>query len=715
MLFGAISQGVKDFLKRHVILMLVVNAVQLGMVAILLASVLGALPFGNGLNGADNDDLALNPKPIVHECDRVCVEDEKPKECYYEFKIELFNTLSKACWDCPLNLTDCDREHCISADGVERGIIVVNRMMPGPMVAVCQGDKVIVDVINHLHTEVTSMHFHGEHMNGYQYMDGVPHITQCPINPASKFRYSFEAVVPGTHFYHSHNSFQRGDGAFGPYIVREKASHDAHRSLYDHDLSEHVIFPQEWFHISSREAFVLHHWDTGKNKADNILINGKGRFQKYINNNREEVATPNEVFHVVEGQRYRFRVINPGFTLCPIQVSVDDHELVMIASDGADTQPLPVKSFVLAAGERYDFILEANQTPGTYLMRFGGLFDCAPTEAHGVALLHYEGTFLESLTNDTNYEDSINIVGPVLGPVNYAPYNPFDFKSDMVPINRMKGIPRNCQPFGSETSLAEENMSDILKRSADLYSSCERPADLRQEKADKIFYLGFDLFAKDNPHYHDEDLYSYDNAQGGNKLRTPQINNVTLLHPSRPVLTQESGIDPDSFCDDETLKTRDCGESEFCECIYVLRVDLNDIVEFVMIDEGVPYDVSHPFHLHGHAFHVVAMERHVANESHFGPKPFPGNWLNKQVVIDMDQKGLIERNLIDPPLKDVATVPDGGFTIFRFQADNPGYWLFHCHMSWHNHLGMGFVLKVGDLDKDLPRVPQNFPTCGDFP
>lgn len=90
------------------------------------------------------------------------------------------------------------------------------------------------------------------------------------------------------------------------------------------------------------------------------------------------------------------------------------------------------------------------------------------------------------------------------------------------------------------------------------------------------------------------------------------------------MLTQESGLDPKLFCDDETLKTRDCGESEFCECIYVLSVDLNDIVEFVMIDEGVPYDVSHPFHLHGHAFHVVAMERHVANESHFGPKPFPG-------------------------------------------------------------------------------------------
>ena len=29
---------------------------------------------------------------------------------------------------------------------------------------------------------------------------------------------------------------------------------------------------------TTRDAFVMHHWDTGKNKADNVLINGKGRY-----------------------------------------------------------------------------------------------------------------------------------------------------------------------------------------------------------------------------------------------------------------------------------------------------------------------------------------------------------------------------------------------------------------------------------------------------
>ncbi len=33
--------------------------------------------------------------------------------------------------------------------------------------------------------------------------------------------------------------------------------------------------------------------------------------------------------------------------------------------------------------------------------------------------------------------------------------------------------------------------------------------------------------------------------------------------------------------------------------------------------------------------------------------------------------------------------------LFRFRAENPGVWFMHCHMSWHNHVGMGLVLQIG--------------------
>lgn len=52
--------------------------------------------------------------------------------------------------------------------------------------------------------ESTSVHWHGQHQRLHPYMDGVPHVTQCPIPPGNTFRYEFEAENPGTQFWHSH-------------------------------------------------------------------------------------------------------------------------------------------------------------------------------------------------------------------------------------------------------------------------------------------------------------------------------------------------------------------------------------------------------------------------------------------------------------------------------------------------------------------------------
>ncbi|CAH1107083.1 unnamed protein product [Psylliodes chrysocephalus] len=41
-------------------------------------------------------------------------------------------------------------------------------------------------------------------------------------------------------------------------------------------------------------------------------------------------------------------------------------------------------------------------------------------------------------------------------------------------------------------------------------------------------------------------------------------------------------------------------------------------------------------------------------------------------VKEKDAKGLIRRNLDNHPLKDTVTVPDGGYTVVRFGANNPG-------------------------------------------
>lgn len=48
------------------------------------------------------------------------------------------------------------------ADGVERGILTANRMIPGPSIQVCENDKVVVDVENHMEGMEVTIHWHGK-------------------------------------------------------------------------------------------------------------------------------------------------------------------------------------------------------------------------------------------------------------------------------------------------------------------------------------------------------------------------------------------------------------------------------------------------------------------------------------------------------------------------------------------------------------------------
>jgi len=74
----------------------------------------------------------------------------------------MYSTMSRACYQCPYNKTDCYRENCILADGNVKTIEVINRLMPGPPIHICKGDTIVVNLENRLRSErVTSIHWHG--------------------------------------------------------------------------------------------------------------------------------------------------------------------------------------------------------------------------------------------------------------------------------------------------------------------------------------------------------------------------------------------------------------------------------------------------------------------------------------------------------------------------------------------------------------------------
>ena len=67
----------------------------------------------------------------------------------------------------------------------------------------------------------------------------------------------------------------------------------------------------------------------------------------------------------------------------------------------------------------------------------------------------------------------------------------------------------------------------------------------------------------------------------------------------------------DKICNDKN-KEKFCQENDYCTCTHLIEVDLNDTVEFVLVDAmftklPIILENKHPMHLHGYTFAVVAM------------------------------------------------------------------------------------------------------------
>ena len=123
------------------------------------------------------------------------------------------------------NSKSINQDDVITADGDinSRVVYAVNGTIPGPQLEVYQGQVVIIHVKNNLRAEGLSMHWHGIHVKGTPWMDGVSYVTQCPIGPGQSFSYMFKITESsGTYWYHSHAGAQRTMGVAGAFIVKDK-------------------------------------------------------------------------------------------------------------------------------------------------------------------------------------------------------------------------------------------------------------------------------------------------------------------------------------------------------------------------------------------------------------------------------------------------------------------------------------------------------------
>jgi FtsP/CotA-like multicopper oxidase with cupredoxin domain len=240
--------------------------------------------------------------------------------------------------------------------------------VPGPLLRATAGDLLRVTVDNRLPAE-TSVHWHGIAVRND--MDGVPGITQRPINAGGSFEYAFTAPDPGTYFYHPHSGVQLDRGLYGALIVDDPAE----PGRYD---EEWVVVLDDWLDGTGRTPDqVLSRLRVGQNESGHSTDNRSGmnggmggmagmgtEMQSAILGGAGDITYP---YYLVNGKtpdapatlsakpgaRVRIRIINAGSDTA-FRLALSGHQMTVTHSDGFPVTPVTTDAVMIGMGERYD-------------------------------------------------------------------------------------------------------------------------------------------------------------------------------------------------------------------------------------------------------------------------------------------------------------------------------------------------------------------------
>ncbi|CRK96923.1 CLUMA_CG010348, isoform A, partial [Clunio marinus] len=623
-----------------------------------------------------NDTIDVT-KNLGELCDRPC--SNKYRICYFKFTLENYATMGPACGSCGSftgNISDCFNDQCVTADGVERGVLTINRQIPGPSINVCYGDTLIVDVENMMMGYDTTIHWHGIEQRTIPWMDGVPMITQCPIGSGNTFRYEVSTDRLGTYMYYAYSAHQKANGIYGGLVVRPKS--EKRKSLYDVDSRDYLIVLSDWMHELA-EMYVpgLRTHQPGL-QPTNLLINGKGTTRD-LGTRKSTTRTPLAVFYVQRNSRYRFRLVNAMSFVCPVLLEIEGHKMTVITSDYGELQPITVTQLVSNAGERFEFVLNADQLGVDYWMRFRALGSCEANQIEQYAVLSYRDP------NDPQRD------------LHAYPQRTFPLYDSSYGDGSMLNFPKTTCGDPSDN---EYCISDLYAYDQGAYLwLTETPPTYK-------FILGIKNLAQSPSVVFKENTYGnmFTNLRD-DVMTVGAINNISFTFQPFPILTQGEMIENenDVFCNENNIPER-CESQEICDCTHRLKIRTHEYVEMIIVDETDNDLINHPFHIHGNPFAVVEMGQHpdnipmtveLAKTMEFGdsmlPAPTPRSF----------------------PLRDTVSIPSKGFVRLRLRPSKLGFWMMRFVEEWYMARGMNLLIQVGET-KDFYQKPEDFPRCQNY-
>ena len=403
---------------------------------------------------------------------------------------------------------------------------------------------------------------------------------------------------------------------------------------------------ESWHLHDSVKSVIIDGVETAGVTFQSALINGRGRWNKD--------PYPLSTFHVEPMKTYRFRTANTGGEF-RFQIGIDRHVLRIVALDGAEVEPFPVDSYVMAPGETVDFEVTADQSVDHYWVR-----------ANTMKGTRKDG-FLQEVTAILIYQGATVSGDPKSSP------RPCDASK----VCRILNCPFPDFPTEFHTkcfSIAE--MRSVDKNVADKYG-------LKDNDVMELFLNAG---------------YNWGSSINGRKF----------VKPTAPVFQKDSVM---ISCEE---KCRNAKLGCVCTGKYVLP--FNKTIQLVLsnLEDGSSSVAHHPMHLHGHNFAVLK----VGFGSHNATTGKYEKHTNDVICEDSLCKqprwngGPPELNFDQPPVKDTILVPARGYVVVRMRSDNPGPWLYHCHALTHVFEGMSVLIE--EAPERYLNPPQGFPVCNDF-
>ncbi len=524
------------------------------------------------------------------------------------------------------------RDTVVNFTGKEKRAISVNGQIPMPTLTFTEGDTAEIYVHNELN-EKTALHWHGLFLPNRE--DGVPYLTQMPIEPHTTYLYRFPIIQTGTHWYHSHFELQEQIGMYGSFIMNKRKADPTFRKGID-DLPAVPIVLSEWTDYKPKNVHRMLHnagdWfairkGTTQSYGEAIkqgYLKTKVKnewkrmtamdvsdvyYDKFLINGKNESQLP----QFKAGDKVRLRVSNGGASSY-FWLQYSGGKITVIANDGNDVEPVEVDRLIIAVSETYDVLVTIPKDSIAYE------FLTTPEDRTKSTSL-WLGSGVKKLAN---------------------PMPKLKYFEGMKMMNDMMKLNGDLNDMGMSMSLNRMDMNVVM------YPEITGAINKKKSKDMKGMDMqGMDM-SKDNS-MHDGNQY---NANALSDIVT--LNYAMLKSPTPTKLP------------DTTVKT-------FCFTLtgnmnrYVWSLDNKVVSEAdkILIHKGenvriVLYNNSmmrHPMHLHGHDFRLL--------------------------------NGKGDR----APLKNIVDIMPMETDTLEFNANVYGDWFFHCHILYHMMSGMGRVFS----------------------